>query len=127
MIAMAKNRSKTQSKSAGRNGIVVDSDRRKFRWQSWLLAMMVGAMAFAVFFPAMRNDFVDWDDTDNFIRNQYIRGLSWENIQWMFSTFHMGHFQPLTWLTIGFDSVWGGWAFGPHVVHATGWTRVHFI
>jgi tetratricopeptide (TPR) repeat protein len=47
---------------------------------------------------------VDWDDPLNFLENPHYRGLGSDNIAWAFSTFHMGHYQPLTWLTLGADA-----------------------
>jgi len=66
-----------------------------------------------VFAPALRNDFVAWDDPENIINNPHIRGLSGEHIAWAFSTFHMGHWQPLSWLTLMLDfTLWGARADG---------------
>lgn len=84
------------------------------------MLLLVAAATVVAFWPTLWNDFVDWDDTDNYIRNQNYRGLGWSNIAWMFTTFHMGHYQPLTWLTLGWDAVWGQWAFGPHKVYGPG-------
>src|SRR5262249_58332488 len=55
--------------------------------------------------------------------NQHYRGLGWSQLRWMFTTFHMGHYEPLTWLTSGLHYVlWGMAPFGYHltslVVHA---------
>jgi hypothetical protein len=75
-------------------------------------AIIVGVITFIAFLPALSNQFVDWDDPDNFLRNTHFRGLGWENIKWMFSTFRMGHYQPLTWLTLGLDSVIGESLYG---------------
>jgi len=57
-----------------------------------LIAAVVAITTFAVFSPAISNQFIDWDDTDNFVRNPHYRGLGVENIKWAFSTFHMGTF-----------------------------------
>ena len=75
-------------------------------------AVAVFAAVFVAYLPALKADFVDWDDTDNFLRNPNYRGVGAEQIRWMFSTFHMGHFQPLTWLTLGFDYTWAEAVFG---------------
>src|SRR4029453_11669555 len=69
-------------------------------------AVLVFSVLFLAFLPCLRNGFVDWDDTDNFLRNPHYRGVGAEQIRWMFTTFHMGHFQPLTWLTLGLDYTW---------------------
>jgi tetratricopeptide (TPR) repeat protein len=47
---------------------------------------------------------VDWDDPLNYLENPHYRGLGSDNIAWAFSTFNMGHYQPLTWLTLGADA-----------------------
>ena len=71
-----------------------------------LLALIVGAV-FASFWPTLKNGFVDWDDTGMFLANYSYRGLSWENIKWMFTTTHYAHYHPLTWLTLGLDyKIW---------------------
>jgi tetratricopeptide (TPR) repeat protein len=75
-----------------------------------LVVVMLGVLV--VFWPAVHNQFVDWDDTSNFINNPDYRGLAWSNLRWMFTTVHMGHYQPLTWMTLGMDSIWGEVLFG---------------
>lgn len=81
------------------------------------------AAVVVAFLPALRNQFVDWDDTDNFVRNVHYRGLGPAELRWMFTTFHMGHFQPLTWLTLGLDYTWArsllGDGMDPRAYHFT--------
>lgn len=66
-------------------------------------ALVVFAVTFAVFIPTLSADWVNYDDPANYLVNENYRGLDWPRIQWMFSTFHMGHYQPLAWLTLGLD------------------------
>ncbi len=69
---------------------------------------LVVAATFLAFLPGLWNGFVNWDDGANFLDNPHYRGLSPSHLVWMFSTFHMGHYQPLTWLTLGLDhAIWG--------------------
>lgn len=83
-----------------------------------------------VFLPTLKHEFVDWDDTDNFVRNVHYRGLGPAAVRWMFTTFHMGHFQPLTWLTLGFDYTWAEAVLGDgmdaRAYHATN-TLLHAL
>ena len=74
---------------------------QRTRWLPWVVA----ALTLFVFLPAVGHDFVNWDDDRNFLENPYYRGLSLENIRWMFTTFHLGHYHPLTWLSLGLDYV----------------------
>lgn len=84
----------------------------------WALALgLVGAM-FAAFWPALWNAFVDWDDDLNLISNPHYRGLSAAHLGWMFTTFHGGHYQPLSWLTLALDhSLWGMNPTGYHLTN----------
>jgi tetratricopeptide (TPR) repeat protein len=50
------------------------------------------------FAPVVWNDFVNWDDTGNFTMNVHYQGLSWSNLQWAWTTLHLGVYQPLTWV-----------------------------
>jgi hypothetical protein len=77
-------------------------------WSRWLVPLLLGLTSFAVFFPALSNQFVNWDDDLMLVDNPYYRGLGWVQLRWMFTTFHNGHFQPLSWITLGFDYLlWG--------------------
>lgn len=85
-------------------------------WSRFLPALLVGLVAVAVFLPTLRNGFVDWDDDRNIVNNPEFRGLAWSNIRWMFTTFLMGHYQPLSWLTLGLDyTIWGMNPVGYHL------------
>ncbi len=66
----------------------------------------------------MQNNFVTWDDYDNLVVNPHYRGLGWSQLGWMFTTFHLGHYQPLSWVTFGFDYlVWRMDPFGYHLTN----------
>jgi Tfp pilus assembly protein PilF len=77
---------------------------------------MVGLVTFAVFSPALSNGFVAWDDKRAFLDNPYWRGLGWEQLAWMWTTFRVAQYRPLTWMTYGADYVvWGLNPFGYHL------------
>lgn len=83
-------------------------------------AALVAAIVFLAFIPALGNDFVDYDDTDNFLRNENYRGLGAEQLAWMWTPrvpFFMGHYHPLTWMTLGLD--WVLWKDDAHGYHLT--------
>jgi tetratricopeptide (TPR) repeat protein len=82
---------------------------------SWGVPLLLALAVFACFLPALAGDFVNWDDDANFLENPSYRGLSPSHLGWMFTTFHMGHYQPLTWMTLGLDyELWGMHAGGYH-------------
>ncbi len=48
--------------------------------------------------------------------NPRYRGLAWANLRWMFTTLHMGHYQPLSWATLALDHLlWGMAPWGYHL------------
>ncbi|MFZ1058179.1 MAG: tetratricopeptide repeat protein [Candidatus Rokuibacteriota bacterium] len=48
-------------------------------------------MTFVIYSPALPNQFLDWDDSANFLNNPHFRGLGWERLRWMFTTFLIAH------------------------------------
>jgi len=74
----------------------------------FLLPAAVFAIAFATFLPGLSGEFLNWDDDVNFLTNPNFRGLGWENLRWMFTTTHQGHWIPLSWLTLGVNYALGG-------------------
>src|SRR5713101_1363459 len=86
------------------------------------MPLLVGVATVVPFLPALPGDF-NWDDVANLVENPYYRGLGWANLRWMFTSFHLGHYIPITWLTLGLDYVlWGMSPWGYHltslVLHA---------
>ena len=69
-----------------------------------LLGSLLFLLAFWVFLPALRNGFIDFDDPEYIYENAQVRiGLTWESVQWAFTTFAAGFWHPLTWLSILLD------------------------
>jgi len=74
---------------------------------------------FLVYLPALRDGFVSWDDEKNFVQNTHYRGLGLEQLRWMWTTFHLGHYVPLSWMTLGIDyTLWGMNPLGYHLTSA---------
>jgi len=89
-------------------------------------------LTLAAFLPALWNGFVDWDDAKTLVQNPNYRGLGRAQLRWMFSTFYMGHYQPLSWATFGLDYlVWGLEPFGYHLtnllLHAANAALFYFV
>ncbi len=98
----------------------------------WLLPAFIFLATVTAFFPVLENGFVDWDDAANLLENPRYRGLGWSELGWMFTTFHMGHYQPLSWVTLGLDYlVWGMDPFGYHLtnllLHAVNGVVFYFV
>jgi Flp pilus assembly protein TadD len=61
------------------------------------LAFVVALVVLVPLWPLTRAAFLNWDDDAIFLQNPPLIGPStWS---WAFTTTHMGHFQPLSWLT----------------------------
>src|SRR3989454_1105107 len=83
---------------------------------SWLIPVLIALVTFAAFLPTLQNQFVTWDDGKNFLENAHYRGLGWTHIRWMWTT-HLGHYIPLTWMTLGLDYLL--WRMNPFGYHLT--------
>jgi tetratricopeptide (TPR) repeat protein len=92
---------------------------RRDEWSGrirWVIPFVIALITLAAFWPALRNGFVAWDDEANFISNPNYRGLGWTQLRWMFTTFHLGPYQPLCWLTFALDyELWGMNPWGYHL------------
>lgn len=98
----------------------------------YLLPLAVAVFSFVVFSAVLQNDFVNWDDWGTLVENQNFRGFSWSHLRWIFTTFHMGHYQPLSWLTFSLDYLlWGMKPFGYHltniILHSVNAALVYFV
>ena len=83
----------------------------------WLPPLGVAILTFVTFLPALQNGFVNWDDAVNFAENPSYRGLGWQQLHWMFSSFSLGLYRPLTWMTFGLDYLF--WGMAPAGYHLT--------
>src|SRR5438094_1749979 len=101
------------------------------RWVRWLVPVVIALITSAAFLPTLQNQFVSWDDDKNFLENPHYRGLSWTHLRWMWTT-HLGHYIPLTWMTLGMDYLlWGMNPVGYHLtsllLHVTSAVVVFFL
>jgi len=90
------------------------------RWLPIGLAALVSgvALAFApIYSEGFGPGYLDYDDPENLVANPHWRELTGANLAWMLSSAHMGHYQPLTWLSFALEAA----LFGPDpgTMHAT--------
>jgi len=86
--------------------------------RAWGVVLLLALAVFACFLPALGSQFVLWDDDMNFTDNPSYRGLSVAHLRWMFTTLYGGHYQPLTWVTLGLDyTLWGMNPTGYHLTN----------
>ena len=87
------------------------------RAHDWLGIALVVALVVLAFANTLGNGF-NYDDDGNILENQDFRGLGPKQLGWMFTTFHLGHYQPLSWLTLALDyTVWGLNPLGYHLTN----------
>jgi len=88
--------------------------RPGWRFVPWIVAILT----FVAFLPALRAEFVSFDDVANFVANPGFRGLDWPHLQWMWTTTLLGHYVPFSWMTLGLDYLlWGMNPAGYHLVN----------
>src|SRR5262245_4067562 len=102
--------------ATGHARMLVHAPEHSASWSEWLAPMVIALVTFVAFYPSLRNGFVDFDDDQALLLNPRYRGLGWANLGWMFTTLHMGHYQPLSWFTLGLDHLlWGMSPWGYHL------------
>jgi len=87
------------------------------------LPIALVAIVVVCFSPVLGNGFVDWDDPYYFTSNPHYRGFTRSNLQWMFTSLYMSHYQPLSWLSHAVIYAWwgmnpAGYHLGNLVLHA---------
>jgi tetratricopeptide (TPR) repeat protein len=69
-----------------------------------------------LYVPALKNDFVNFDDNEYVYENTYIRSINLHTLSWMLTEFHAANWHPLSWLSHAADyCFWGPNPFGHHL------------
>jgi protein O-mannosyl-transferase len=81
-----------------------------------VVCLLLAATTLAVWWPAVRCDFLNYDDPEYFTANPQVQtGLTWTNAVWAFTTGHASNWHPLVWLSLMLDvECFGKGPFGPH-------------
>jgi tetratricopeptide (TPR) repeat protein len=62
--------------------------------------VLLVALVLAAFVPCLGNEFLTWDDEENFLENPYFRGLGWPQFRWAWTSYRVGVYQPLSWIIL---------------------------
>jgi len=101
-LSLAANR---ESVGVSKEPIGFSTDQKLFLFLRLSLFLLV----MGVFFPAVENNFVNFDDPLYVTKNVYVLpGLSWAGTVWAFSSTVAGNWQPLTFLSHMLDCQWYG-------------------
>jgi len=85
----------------------------------YYVAFSIALITFALYIPALQNDFVDnWDDNVYVIDNAHIRSLDFALLRFSFFGFLHGNWHPLTVISHATDyAVWGLNPLGHHLTN----------
>ncbi len=85
--------------------IAADSTGRSTPASLAFWALLVFLASAATFWPATSQSFIALDDDYNFLvpQTELWRGLSLDNLAWMWTTSWLGHWQPLSWMSLALD------------------------
>ncbi|MFN0152204.1 MAG: tetratricopeptide repeat protein [bacterium] len=97
-----------------------------------LAAAAIALAALLAYAPALSNGFVNWDDDRYVTGNAAVRGVSWANVRWAFTTLYESNWHPLTWLSHMLDgSLFNANAGGHHatsvLIHAANAVLLLFV
>jgi hypothetical protein len=82
----------------------------------YVLAASVALITFLVYFKALQNNFVDWDDDVYVFENPYILSFGLPFFRWAFLKFYSANWHPLTWVSHAVDhAIWGLNPLGHHL------------
>jgi hypothetical protein len=70
-----------------------------------------------VYYPALGNNFVNWDDTVYVYENSYLTAPDIDFIKWSLSTFRNSNWHPLAWISLSLDYAF--WELDPAGYHLT--------
>jgi protein O-mannosyl-transferase len=86
----------------------------------WLMAVLLGLVTLALYWPVTSFGFINYDDPDFVTANTHMQaGLSWEGVKWAFGLNEGDYWHPLTWLSLMLDaSLFGQRAGGFHFTNA---------
>jgi len=69
------------------------------------LVVLISILAFG---ESAGAPFLNWDDDRNFVANTDFRGVGGDQFRWAWDTYHLGVWQPLSWLLLGAQWQVGG-------------------
>ena len=90
---------------------------KRFAQAIGMLAIFVFLLTFLVYTPALKNDFVNWDDNIYVYENKNIQSINLQSLSWALTSFRAGNWHPITWLSHATD--YALWELNPMGHHLT--------
>ena len=91
--------------------------KKRFLYVIGISAIGIFVLTFMVYTPALKNDFVNWDDDQYVYENANIKSLNLKSSYWMLTSSHASNWHPLTWLSHTIDHAF--WKLNPLGHHLT--------
>src|SRR5271157_919824 len=69
-----------------------------------LLCLLLMSVTLTLYIPVTHNAFINFDDEGYITDNAHVQaGLTWSTVKWSLTTFEMGNWHPLTWVSHALD------------------------
>jgi len=109
-----------------------DTLSKRSEYATVVVAVFIFILTFIVYSPALKNDFVNWDDDIYVYENADNLSLNFQSLSWMLTSFHAGNWHPFTWLSHAIDYFfWGLDPLGHHlasiILHGLNGLLVFFL
>ena len=70
----------------------------------FVLGLVLVVATIVLYYPAIHHPFVNYDDDGYVTENVHVQnGLSWDTVEWAFTTYDQANWHPLTWLSHALD------------------------
>lgn len=90
------------------------------------LALFLGTAA--LYYPALRNGFINYDDPAYVTANLHVRqGLNWRNFVWAWTSTEEANWHPLTWISHMADAQWYGMKPAGHHGQSVFWHAANVV
>ncbi len=84
-----------------------------------LVYFLLAVGTVATYYPVSGHPFLDFDDSKYVTQNAHVQaGMTWNTVQWAFTTYYASNWHPLTWLSHALDcQMFGLSPAGPHDIN----------
>jgi protein O-mannosyl-transferase len=93
-----------------------------------LISLLLFLGTLALYYPALQNGFVNYDDPDYVTANWHVQqGLTWRNLAWAFTSTTEANWHPLTWISHMLDVQLFGLRPAGHHAQSVLWHAVNVV
>src|SRR5579863_9942553 len=75
----------------------------------WIFSLLLIVATVADYYPVKDYPFANYDDDDYITNNPRVQAVvTWDTVNWSFTTYEYSNWHPLTWLSHALDCQWFG-------------------